>query len=111
MSGWNLSALEQPILSLYGFSQVGWEAELGGLSSHNMSFEADGKKYVLKLYGASAQAQLARLEGLAFCLNQQGFSAPVPVPNRFGDLHSVVDGKCIAVFLRAPGRILHQDTI
>ena len=111
MPAWDPAPLKLLISSFYGFSDLDWGAELGGLSSHNRACTADGKDYVLKRYGAGAQAQLARLEGLAVCLHQHGFPAPVPVPNRHGQLHSVVKGVFYALFQRAPGRVLHQDTL
>lgn len=102
------AALLQPLREAYGFSDLVWGELLGGLSSQNMAFVADGSEYALKCYGPGARAQLARLEQLAVYLSGQNFSAPVPLLARSGQRHIAVDEAVYAVSRRCPGRVLHQ---
>ena len=111
MTAGDRAALLQPLREAYAFSDIAWGDPLGGLSSHNVAFVADGAEYVLKRYGPAAQAQLARLEQLAVYLSGQDFLAPVPLLARNGQRHITVNQAVYAVSPRCLGKVLHQGSL
>lgn len=110
-SPYHMNQLIEKIFQYYHFKKVNYIQQLGGFSSQNDEFIADGEHFVLKRYRSTREEDIKKIERITEFL----FLHQMPVLSSLETYeckrHFVIGDAIFALFPKTEGKILHEPSL
>jgi Ser/Thr protein kinase RdoA (MazF antagonist) len=106
-----LNELTKALYNEYGFKNIRFIGQAGGMSSSNYFIEADSKQLLLKIYKSKDIRAIEIIEKITEFLSLNNIPVVKPLATKNERLHSKINDKYIAIYPKIEGCILQGETL